>query len=612
MKSFPRAIIASLFLSATLVQIFLPVSAAQAGIDVVPGAVQCAGAGIPEPKIQEGPTVPVTDTAVFQMLSRIKATTGGTCTNVTKESFIQHVLNVLAYAAINVILQTITNQIIGWIKGSDSNFVQNLQAEALRTADAEAGGLLVDLTGVNLCGNIGEFLKLSIGAPTASLRQRMQCSVTGIVGNFQNFYDNFANGGWPAFFQISLEPQNNAYGAFLLALNEQTQRQTGAQQNLLVKLAQGSGFKGFEVSRSANCRTVNAEQSSEVRSFMEIQQRTGGKPSRSISEIPNDPDAEPQYEVCDLEYDTKTPGKLFADALPAATFSGLRRAELANTIDQAIGQIVFALLQRIIQESTGSGGGLFGSSSIATPGPTTLTQAGFRPTYLTNQTDDSSLRLEASELLLDVKIQDLDIKIAAINTQITPLETACAAPNPGDTCNQAQITSLNAEKTRITAERATALSLLTHAHRDLIQILDLRTQILGATNATVLENLATQLSNIQSDVEDVVQQAGGPAVGGRGPDIDENFVKITSNAQNRATAIGAYLEKRIAEETEPVKKAALAKARDDLKKLADNLGRLRTDFLTAIANEAPTAGIMIQITDQIGEINDKILSVYSL
>ena len=69
---------------------------------------------------------------------------------------------------------------------------------------------------------------------------------------------------------------------------------------------------------------------------------------------------------------------------------------------------------------------------------------------------------------------------------------------------------------------------------------------------------------------------------------------------------------QVAAEPEPVKKAALAKARDDLKKLADNLGRLRTDFLTAIANEAPTAGIIIQITDQIGEINDKILSVYSL
>jgi len=634
MKSSHRRITALIFLLAILIQVFLPVYPAYAVIDTAAiaatGASTCIGGGAAAGLIGgaladivgEVTSVPTHDSMAFKLNSAIYTTTAVNCiSNFTesgtavKESFWKHVLDVAAYAAINVVLQTITRQIIGWIKGTDSGFVQNLQAEALRTADAQTGALLNELTGVNLCGNIGAFLKLSIGAPNAAFRQRLQCSVTGIVGNFQNFYDNFANGGWPAFFSISLEPQNNAYGAFLLTANEQFQRQSGAQQTLQQKLIQGSGFKGFEVAREANCQDVSETDAQALQESTLVQDNTPGapkrnKPEESIKIERADDGSFMSAKFCDVQYDTKTPGKLFADALPTAAFSGVRRAELANTVDQAIGQIVFALLQRIIKESVGGGKGLFGASDIGTPPTTTLADAGFRPTYLTNQTDDSSLRLEAVQLLLDAKIQGLDTQIAAINIQIAALQKICTDTPP--LCDQKQIDKLTADKAPLEQGRATAISLLTRTRNDLAQILDLRTRMLTTTDIPLLENLGTKLTSIQADAEQIIQQAGGPPTGQNGVDADDNFVRIADNARDRATAIVAYLEKRITAEIDPIKKAALMKARDDLKKLADDLSVFRTAFLDAIAKQIGTAGVMTQITGKIGEINDKILSVYSL
>ncbi len=606
--------IASILLVVILIQVFLPVYSAYAYILPVIDAAAAT---------QRTVLISLESTHIG-ISGEIAAATGATAAATAAsaklkgvETFWQRVLNVAAYAAINIVIQTITRQIIGWIQGRDSGFVQNLQAETLRTADAETGKLLNEISPINLCGNIGAFLKLSIGAPNASFRQRMQCSVTGIVGNFQNFYDNFANGGWPAFFQISLEPQNNAYGAFLLAANVQAERQNGRQTNLLENLKYGNGFEGFKVGREANCQDVSEVDAKSLQESTLVQNNDPGapkrdKPEESIKIERADDGSFMSAKFCDIKYDTKTPGKLFADALPKAVFAGLDRTVLATQIDQGIAQIITALLQRIIQESVSGGKGLFGSRDLGTAPQTTLTEAGFNTAYITNQTDDISLRLEASQTLLDAKIQDIDTKIAAIAAQIAPLEAACAAPNPGDTCRQAQIDTLNTEKTRLITDRAAALSLLTRAYNGLNQILDLRVRLLTTTSPALLENLNTKLIGIESGAEQVIQQAGGPPEGQNGVDPDDNFVRITDNARDRATAIVAYLEKRITAEIDPIKKAALMKARDDLKKLADDLGILRTAFLDAISKDIATASVMTQITGKISDINDKILSVYSL
>jgi hypothetical protein len=471
---------------------------------------------------------------------------------------------------------------------------------------------LVDLTGINLCGNIGAFLKLSLGAPGASVRQRFQCSVTDIVGNFENFYQDFTNGGWPAFFQVALEPQNNAYGAFLLSLDLQAQRKDGAQANLLQGLAQGSGFKGFQVAREANCRSVSADDADTMRQFIDLQSQNGKPTRKVVEEAPSEAPEAISYRACDIEYDTKTPGKLFADALPAAAFSGLRRTELANTVDQAIGQIVLALLQRIIKESVGAGKGIFGSPDIGAPTPATLADGGFRPTYLTNQTDDTALRLGASESLLDAKIRDIDTRIAAITAQIAPLETACAAPNPGDTCQQTRIDELKSDRATLEQERADILPVLSRAHRDMTDILDLRARLLTATDISLLENLGTKLTGIQTDAANVIQLAGGPPVGQNGLDADSDFVKIVTGVRDRAADTTAYLDKRIADEQDADKKTRLTTLRDDIKKLGADLDILRGDFLAAISDDVSTAGIMARITGKTGDIHDKILSVYSL
>ena len=535
------------------------------------------------------------------------------------KTFKTYVLDPLAYIAIQTLLKAMTNQILGWIQGRDSGFVQNLQAEALRGVDAEAGNLLNKISTINLCGNIGAFLKLSIGAPNASFRQRMQCSVTGIVGNFQNFYDNFANGGWPAFFSISLEPQNNAYGAYLLALNEQAQLQSGRQEAVHQRLSEGKGFLGFDVPREANCQYVSREEAAALKESAQVQDKAPGapkrdKPEQSIKLVQqnNEDGAVSAYQFCDVQYDTKTPGDVFATGLNESVFSGKHSLEYSNSIgtlvNAAFRQIIGALIQKTIAASVGGGQGVLGTRELSQL-PTTVAGA-FNPTFMTDRTDDGALRLGASQALIDAKIQDIKNQIATIDVQIVALQKICTDNPPA--CDQKQINKLTVDKAPLQQDLNDQIALLSRANSDMGQILDIRRRIFAAQDPALLKNLEDKLLGLQTDLLFIVQQAGGPPEGQQGTDPDDNFVKITTNTQDRATAIVAYLNKQIAAETDTDKKAALGKARDDLKKLADELAILRTAFLDAISKDIGTAGIMTQITGKIGEINDKILSVYSL
>ncbi len=147
----------------------------------------------------------------------------------------EYVLDPLANVAAQTIIRAMTNQILGWIQGEDVGFVQNLDQEFRRAADAAGGELLNQITGLNLCGNIGAFLNITLRTP--GLRQRLECTVTDIVRNLEGFYENFQQGGWPAFIRITLEPQNTAAGAYLFALDAKVQAENRAKE-----LRKGSGL----------------------------------------------------------------------------------------------------------------------------------------------------------------------------------------------------------------------------------------------------------------------------------------------------------------------------------------------------------------------------------
>ncbi|GEM_PF-4089605 len=174
----------------------------------------------------------------------------------------EYVLDPLAYLAAQTVIRAMTNQILGWIQGDDAGFVANLDKEFRRTADEVGGEFLNNLSGINLCGDIGAYLRISLRLP--GLRQRLTCTVTGIVGNLQRFAQNFQNGGWKSFFSLQLTPQNTRSGAYMIALDAKIFAEKNSKERTALGYQAGSGFLGFKVPTKENCFTVDASAGSQA------------------------------------------------------------------------------------------------------------------------------------------------------------------------------------------------------------------------------------------------------------------------------------------------------------------------------------------------------------
>jgi len=612
-SSYSKKISYAILLGSTvLTQLFTPVSfvsAAIPGLGDIAGGAQC---GIPP--TPTGQEVPVADKTV-------RSATKITCTNTAKQTLKEYVLDTLAYIAVHTILRAMTNMILGWIQGTDADFVQNLEDEFTRTADAEAGMLLNEITGLNLCGNIGAFLKLSIGVPSTqrNFRQRMTCTATQAVNNIEGFYRNFSQGGWNAFFKIALEPQNNAYGAFMLTLNEQAQRTDNKQVSLQQRLLEGSGFMGFSTPRDTNCQRVSAQDAATLTEDLKTQQQVWGKenkPEQSIKADNADPE-NPTFSFCDVTYDTKTPGSLFSAALPEAVFSDLRRAQIADELNESIAQIVTALLNKVIEASSGSGKGILESREVRQMPPVTPADTGFTPTYLTNKAEDGILRLQTAQSQLDSRIQSLDAQIDAINKQITDyqnkldeLKAACSDSSPDTVCDwtainntQTNINNFKTQKNTLIQERTRKLSLLQRTDQDIKSIFDLRAQIVATSNIDQIQVLDTRLTNVLSDAEAIIIEGEGAPPGLAGADPNTNLVSSANRAQQHAGSVIAWLEKKIGDPAYAGQKSQLESARDVLVKLRDEIGTLRTDFLTAVSSGSGITQALGRLTAKINETN---------
>lgn len=242
-----------------------------------------------------------------------------------------------------LLIRSLTDSIIGWIQGSSGDgeevgFVANFEQEFRRQLDARGGELLNQLAGVNLCGNIGAFLQISLRT-NSSLRQRLQCTVTDIVQNVEDFFQDFNNGGWPAFIRLSMQPQNNPYGAFLIGLDAKLVAEGAAARALERKLLTNNGYSGVR------------------------------KSSNGVCDVGND-----GILRCTLEDITKTPGHLVANMLERTIGSGYDYAYTADEISEAIGDIITTLIFTLINSPNE---GIFNKnlahSPVETPQPNIFT-----------------------------------------------------------------------------------------------------------------------------------------------------------------------------------------------------------------------------------------------
>jgi len=161
------------------------------------------------------------------------------------EKAIQAAIRLLVRALIQVMTQDIINWINSGFQGSPA-FMTN-PAGLLENAADKAVGEYILMGPLNfLCEPFQLQVKLNLGMQY-SYGSNISCTLTGILGNIQNAYDDFVGGdflgggGWDSWMQIASNPQNTPQGAAMMAEGGLEVKLAGIEKINLLEADWGGG-----------------------------------------------------------------------------------------------------------------------------------------------------------------------------------------------------------------------------------------------------------------------------------------------------------------------------------------------------------------------------------
>ncbi len=265
----------------------------------------------------------------------------------------------LRTALLKPIINALIASVISWIRTGDSFrgdgplFVTDFDKFMLDAADQASGIFLKEYVSPEtynfLCtpfrADIYRLVALGLPRyPSAnSFGYKARCTVSDIVANVEDFYQDFENGGWEAWVETALYA-NNPYGLLSLARMEKEEREL---RNV------GENRNDFQTGAGFIASTICLE-------YREFQ----GPPS---------PDGTPPGRECvrTLKETIGSAVKTELEGLVQSDFSGLYSAD-------EISEIIMAALQALFTRAMQGSGGLLGGSYVPDPltPPPSLAQCG--------------------------------------------------------------------------------------------------------------------------------------------------------------------------------------------------------------------------------------------
>ncbi|MEK7567646.1 MAG: hypothetical protein AAB513_01865 [Patescibacteria group bacterium] len=293
---------------------------------------------------------------------------GGIAFLVTKEKVLDPIFKMIA----RMILRGITQSIIQWAAGGfqgNPSFIQNPTQFFANVADQAIGQIIYNNAGLQwMCSPFRLQLKRAL-IYNRSFTQRSQCTLTGIVGNYEGFISGVNNelgtlGGWNAWNVMATQPENNPYGAYALFNLQVEAAITTDKTRELNLLNWGKGFFSW---KEPGCvqRAMANKQIQDTRDVYEGE--GGGAPlPQVVSE-----DAAGNVNLYDRvpentnpnKCDTITPGSVIADSVNKALGAGQDELIAADEIGEVLGAVLYGLVTNVLGDAglfgAGGGGGVY-------------------------------------------------------------------------------------------------------------------------------------------------------------------------------------------------------------------------------------------------------------
>ncbi len=321
------------------------------------------------------------------------------------------------------LLDTITDQIIGWIQGEgDPRFLTDPGGTLSDAANAALGETIQQSQLGFVCSPYQFRLQLAL-QPTRRFPQRVSCTLDQIITNFESFYNNFSAGGWAAFNE-SLQPQNNYYGSLIMTWEEANsqiaQRTNLAQQEQVANQGYTPTRQCLEYTDGAG-RSTSQNYYDLAKIEQGIKDIREGRPTTALATtyttLVNN------YGLRCTKDQITTPGTAIAKGLEKSLYADLDYILSADDLSTYLAAIADAAINRVI--GIGVRGVLGVSPSQTTTGrPTTSGQIDIPPALRNaSSTYQGDLALQFRQLKDSLLLQ-LDRAIGALAEAGTALGTA--------------------------------------------------------------------------------------------------------------------------------------------------------------------------------------------
>ena len=236
-------------------------------------------------------------------------------------------LDSIAWGLADFFIHKIADETVRWIQSGGKNgkplFVTNWKEFLLDAAD-EAGGQFLDELGfADICAPFKPHIQILLGGGRKAYHDRARCTITDIIDNAEDFYEDFSNGGWTSWFYLTQRPENNFYGSYYLALEEKYLRESGALETAQNEAIASDGFLPWT---TEVCEEIQTERYDE-----DAGEYVPFNTTRCTDEV-------------------QTPGKVVQGQLQKVIDSPLDRLHVADEIDEIL-SAAFDQLMRSLRTS---------------------------------------------------------------------------------------------------------------------------------------------------------------------------------------------------------------------------------------------------------------------
>ncbi len=340
----------------------------------------------------------------------------------------EYALDAVAYKILDLIIQKIAASTVNWINGGfkgSPGFISDPGRYFGDVADGVAGEFIFNEPKLNfLCGPISAKIRLALTTNYLQENMQWQCTLTQVGRNLDDFMNDFNNGGWENFFELTQRQQNSPIGAYLQAENSLSIKIATRQGTKEKELNWGKGFMSLK-----RCKVWGQSSGSAQTPEGPTDGGFDGAqtPGEGYGQVPDDVVGTTSNGQTCLEEETTTPGTVIENKLNDTLNIGNHKLAVADEINEIINALLNQLTNRIVG---GIGAGLRALSRPDSTGNSSFTST------LSNTENDTAINT-----YFDTSNQQIDDTLDSPNTNYdpyfcrnNPTDPQCSAP-PGAPCD---------------------------------------------------------------------------------------------------------------------------------------------------------------------------------